>query len=137
MLFTWDDTYRTGIQEVDNQHMELFEIANKLHFAANSGKKCEAASDTINFLCKYVINHFYIEEGYQQRYNYPDYEAHKTKHQKFITELTDLKNEVSKNLCTQNLEKLSVFVVEWLKGHILKTDKEMGIYIRNNSDDIL
>lgn len=133
MLFTWDDTYRTGIEEVDNQHMELFETANNLHLAANKDNNNHLVKETIEFLCKYVSNHFYIEESYQQKYNYPQYEQHKAMHTSFTEELTRLKNEVLTNASAKNVEKLSIFVIDWLKEHILKTDKEMGIYVVNSA----
>lgn len=135
MQFTWDDTYRTGVEEVDFQHIELFELANKLQTHTNHASDVKTQKEATDFLCKYVINHFYIEETYQERYNYPEYKTHRAMHLRFIQKLTDLKNEIHDNPSAENIEKLSNLVIDWLKEHILKVDKEMGIYITNIAPD--
>lgn len=129
MLFTWEDIYETGIEEVDNQHMELFESANKLYELVNKEINTYQVREVLDFLCKYTINHFDIEEDYQQRINYPKINEHKQMHAQFTKELTDRKNDIEVQLSRENIEKLSRFVIDWLKEHIIEVDKEMSFYV--------
>ncbi len=131
MLFKWDETYEIGIIEIDNQHMELFETANKL-FNSSKEETLENAKEVLDFLFKYVVNHFYIEESYQLEHNYPKYDEHKKLHLNFKKELEEMKAKIEANPSPENLEFLYNFVVSWLKEHILKADKQVGIHILNN-----
>jgi len=136
MSFLWDDSYKTGLEEIDNQHMELLDVAAQLCSSPKTNNN-KTVKEALDFLCKYVVNHFYIEESYQKKYNYPGYEEHKAMHSRFTDKLNNLKHSIGNNPSQEDLEKLSSIIVNWFKEHILEVDKKMGIYILNNTNDEL
>ena len=83
MAILWKENLSVGVNEIDNQHKELFNRINNLLDACTRGKGSEEIKRTLNFLSDYVISHFGTEENLMVRYNYPDYTSHKEKHEKF------------------------------------------------------
>ncbi len=86
----WKDSYKIGVQEVDDQHKELFERLNAF-LRVVRGKdtmevKAEKVAETLAFMGEYVIVHFDSEEEIQRRYNYLNYETHRQIHERFKAE---------------------------------------------------
>ncbi|RMG85450.1 MAG: hypothetical protein D6708_15740 [Candidatus Dadabacteria bacterium] len=83
------------------------------------------------FLGKYAVEHFATEEALMQRHGYPGYAEHRAIHEAFKKDFGALAAEYDRNP-----EKLSVTiqvqrrVMDWLRGHILGTDQEMGAFLR-------
>ena len=128
-LFNWTAQYETGIFMVDTQHKKLVDAINTLHDAMKDGKGKEVAEKTINFLVDYTIQHFSSEEGLMKQKNYPDFTNHKLMHDKFIQEVKDIrtKYQAGKILPMQ----VSSILSEWLKNHILGTDKKYVPFLKN------
>ena len=55
MAIEWSDTYATGIEQIDNQHKELFKAVDRLLSACNGGKGKEEVGKLMDFLKDYVI----------------------------------------------------------------------------------
>ena len=54
----WTADLATGVDEIDNQHKELFQRINNLLEACNHGKGKEEVKKVISFLEDYVITTF-------------------------------------------------------------------------------
>ncbi len=128
-LFNWSAQYETGIFLVDTQHKKLVESINTLHDAMKDGKGKEVAEKTLNFLVDYTIQHFTAEEGLMKQKNYPDFNNHKSTHDKFVSEVKELR---SKYLAGKVLPmQVSSILSDWLKNHILGTDKKYVPFLKN------
>jgi hemerythrin-like metal-binding protein len=128
-LFNWSAQYETGIFLVDTQHKKLVEAINTLHDAMKDGKGKEKAEATLTFLVDYTVQHFTAEEGLMKQKNYPDFVNHKAVHDKLIAEVKDMKTKyvAGKVLPMQ----VSSFMSDWLKNHILGTDKKYVPFLKN------
>mgnify|MGYP000916868212 CR=1 FL=1 len=132
MAIEWNDSLSVGIEEIDNQHKELFRRINNLLDACNEGKGKQAVGDIINFLGEYVVTHFAAEEAYMRKYAYPEYEAHKAMHQGFIQSFGQLKSKFdSEGPGIQLVLQTNRVVVDWLINHISKVDKKLGEFLSN------
>jgi len=128
-LFNWSAQYETGIFMVDTQHRKLVDSINTLHDAMKDGKGKEVAEKTLNFLVDYTIQHFKAEEGLMQQKKYPDFTNHKIVHDKFVAEVKEIrtKYQTGKVLPMQ----VSSILSDWLKNHILGTDKKYVPFLKN------
>lgn len=128
-LFRWDRRYATGVQEIDDQHKKLMGLMNELHDAMRSGKGKEVSRSILSELMDYSIYHFRTEEKMMRERSYPEMELHIKQHSDFMIRVEDLSRRLSSGEYMMALE-INEFLKEWLSGHILSVDKEMGKYIR-------
>lgn len=128
-LFNWSTQYETGILLVDTQHKKLVDAINTLHDAMKEGKGKEKIESTLNFLVEYTVLHFSAEEKLMQQKNYPDFNNHKKVHDKLVDEVKEIK---AKYIAGKILPmQVSTFMSDWLKNHILGTDKKYVPYLKN------
>ena len=128
-LFNWSAQYETGIFMVDTQHKKLVDAINILHDAMKDGKGKDKVETTLNFLVDYTVQHFTAEEGLMKQKNYPDFVNHKAVHDKLVAEV---KNMRTKYLAGKVLPmEVSSFMSDWLKTHILGTDKKYVPFLKN------
>ncbi|MHB8171886.1 MAG: bacteriohemerythrin [Thermincolia bacterium] len=132
MAIQWTQDLAVGVNEIDNQHKELFAKVNKLIEAMHQGKGKEEIGEVVSFLEKYVIEHFGTEEKLMTKHNYPNFTAHKGHHNEFIKDFNALKKEFEfKAANTFLVIQIQRRVVDWLIDHIGKVDKELGKFLQN------
>ncbi len=131
MTIEWTEDLSVGIKEIDDQHKELFNQINQLLDACNQNKGKETVGKIIDFLGKYVIEHFSCEEEQMKKFNYPDYASHKAHHSEFIKSFTDLKARFDTDGPGAHIVILTNrVVVGWLNSHIRNIDKLLGTYLK-------
>lgn len=131
----WSQDLSVGINEIDEQHKELFSRINRLVESVRQSRCRETIPEVIGFLEEYVIMHFANEETYMKKYNYPGYEAHKAQHSEFLKSISGLKGELEKIRSEGGSSyELSVttnqVVVEWIMDHIIKVDRKLGGFLK-------
>lgn len=133
MSLTWNENLLSGVKEIDDQHMELFNLINRLFDACNQGKGREEIGHVFEFLNDYIIYHFNAEEGYMSKYNYPGYSNHKEIHRNFKKDFAELKKKLD-NFFNElsTLAETNWLLGEWWINHINKVDKELGIFLKSN-----
>lgn len=128
-LFNWSAQYETGIFLIDTQHKKLVEAINSLHEAMKDGKGKEKAEKTLSFLVDYTVQHFAAEENLMKQKSYPDFLNHKALHDKLVAEVKDIK---TKYVAGKALPMhVSSFMSDWLKSHILGSDKKYVPFLKN------
>ena len=128
--FHWDDSFLTGISDVDEQHHRLVDVINNFGELV-SGQQGPITQQAINQvfqeLEEYTHYHFEEEEafmdanGIDPRHLNPHIEAHRN----FINEVQAL----SETLTPENrsgCEQAMKFLIHWLAYHILGTDQSMS-----------
>ena len=78
-----------GVKGIDDQHKKLFDIINDLNWAKANNVGRSFISDILNRLVVYTIAHFSVEEELMMRYQYSNYKAHKTAHDRFKERVGD------------------------------------------------
>jgi len=131
MAIEWKEDLAVGVNEIDNQHKELFRKVSELFDACSAGKGKEQIDPIMNYLQDYVVLHFGGEEKLMKQYNYLDYENHKLQHDQFIKDFLGLKEKIEKNGVTGlTIVQLNQVLVDWLIKHIRKTDKAFGAFLK-------
>lgn len=124
MPLIWDQSYLVGNVEIDNQHQELFHLANMILVAEDKYVMRVCFLD----LFKYVREHFHHEEVLMKKINYPDYKKHIAGH--FV--LSNGLNKASILIGNDALNKddLKRFISSWAYGHIPVMDVKLATYIK-------
>lgn len=131
MSIEWREDLATGNVEIDNQHKELFKRFNTLLAACNAGKARNEVGNLLNFLGDYVKSHFATEERLQVKHGYPGYAAHKQQHTEFISDLRNLEQQIATEGAGVSLViQTNQMIVNWLIGHISKTDKALADFLK-------
>jgi CRP/FNR family transcriptional regulator, anaerobic regulatory protein len=124
----WDPGYSIGIDAIDRQHRELFDISHRFYDAWRQHARRAALRRIFDELLEYVGYHFAEEERLMERVHFPDLPAHHTHHE----HLVDLVHRYRALLAagapdaeTQALE----FLKTWLRSHVLEADREIGVFL--------
>ena len=129
----FDDAFLTGVPEIDTQHRNLVDLVNEagndLAGSANPKKLKQLAQE----LLSYAIYHFETEELLMAEYGYhrqtpADAEAHIRGHRAFSAQAVAIQ-EALQNQEFVDTEELLDFLVRWVTGHIMETDKKLARFI--------
>ncbi|MGM0471238.1 MAG: bacteriohemerythrin [Bacillota bacterium] len=135
----WREELKIGVDEIDNQHQELFNRLNEfLKVVRNKDEsqstKKEKVRDTLAFLEEYVAVHFSAEEKIQLKNNYPNFEEHHQIHEEFKEEIADFRQKFSGgNYDEELLMEFSGHLLTWLINHVANEDQKIADYINNQS----
>lgn len=121
--FIWQNQYLIGNQTVDQQHRQLFELANQLAHA----KDHQALSENAMRLYRHVREHFQAEENYMKDHAYPDYQQHVATHDLMLNKLVEVSDKINKNEWQQ--QDVLKFMHEWI-AHILEEDSAIQDYFQ-------
>ncbi len=116
----WQDSYSIGIDTIDTQHKQLFDIMNKIYVASEDDSDIAVIMPLFDQLQDYTKYHFDEEEQFFTTLSQSNIEQHKSEHQFFIDELEKIKQQ-SLRIGTISLELL-YFLNDWLVNHIQAED---------------
>lgn len=128
--YMWKENYCIGVELIDKQHKELFDMVEKLVRSLDETADWEGAKadckDAIEFMKRYVVTHFSIEEEYQEKIGYSDRKAHKELHDKFKHDLwLQEKILIAKNFDSDSVKQLAGLLTAWLINHVGECDQKM------------
>ncbi len=134
-LFEWIPEFSVGCDTIDNQHKRLINIINRLFDAFSNAQARNIINDIIDELAQYTVYHFSTEETLMQQYNFDHdkYLQHKKEHQYFIQKVEEFKKRALEQDYQLTYDIFN-FLQQWLKDHILYTDKLYSGTICVNTD---
>jgi hemerythrin len=127
-LITWNDSYSINIREIDRQHMKLVQIINDLNDAMRGGTANDVLTKILRELVSYTKTHFANEEGYLERYGYPDLRAHKLEHTAFVKKISDFRDDFESGRLGVSIDIMK-FLKDWLLKHIKGTDMRYAPFL--------
>lgn len=119
----WKDDFSVNIKQFDNEHKNIVNMLNSLHDAMKLGKGRDSLAPLFDKSLNYAKEHFGNEEKLMQKSAYPDFEAHRKEHLKFISCIDDFKKEINTPQGVLLSSKVMNFLKDWLINHIGKMDK--------------
>jgi hemerythrin len=130
-IFSWNDDFKIGQEEVDKEHQKLFEIAAKALQHEKHADSKKFIKQIIIELYQYMKVHFENEEKYMESIGYPEIEAHKKLHENIIDQITQFVKQIA-TLSLENFErKLIEYMDVWLISHIIYDDQKIQCYYLN------
>jgi hemerythrin-like metal-binding protein len=122
---------KTGIKLIDDQHLALLDLIRDFDAAINEHGAKKDLEENFEKLIDYICYHFKEEEGLLIQHDYPDFKAHKKKHDKLIRQALSFQEKYKKGI--PNLEvEIMFFLSEWIVSHINKTDMAYVSHITGN-----
>jgi len=128
-LMPWSDKLELGIASIDEQHRELVKMVNELHRAMKLKRGAREAGYVLEQLADYTVYHFGHEEKLFEIHQYPDRMNHKVIHDELVSKVVEFKTQFDKGKAGLSMD-LMVFLTDWLKNHIMKTDKAYVPFFR-------
>jgi hemerythrin len=126
----------TGVEDVDMQHRQLFELANQAVDPTNPRGTDSTFLASLAFLAEYVHYHFSAEELAMAGVSYPQLDSHRRAHAHFrglIADLLEASLEVPR--VSELRPRLQNAMMVWLTEHIRRVDKEFADFLRQHSAD--
>lgn len=137
MSVKWGESFATGVDEIDQQHQELFAKLEEMLQAVEQGAGHTVLPDLFTFLDTYTREHFAAEESLQRKFNYPHIAVHCEEHKKFISNLERLKARVAIiGSCESDVKLIRDTLVNWLITHICSTDRHFGDFVKEQRQSI-
>ncbi len=130
-IFPWNAHLNTGIPKIDEQHQVLVQLLNRLASHAAFHSDIQTLNIVFNKLADYADYHFQTEEAIWHEYLQDDALEikHKVEHNNFISTVINLKNKQDTNSLHSRIDKVLLFLVNWLANHILENDKYMALVV--------
>lgn len=136
--FAFTSKYITGIDEVDQEHRNLFQMVkdiNDLMLDDYIFDKYDKIVSILEQLRDYAREHFLHEEAYMEKIGYPGIEQQKQAHEAFCDKVAEIRlDDIDENQ-QEYLEDLIKFLLNWLSVHILHMDKAIGDYDMHRQAD--
>jgi hemerythrin len=126
----WQDSFDTGVEEIDEQHRILVNTINEAGVTLSENSNMEVLEQITNDLLSYALYHFETEEElmHQNEYTEGDMDAHLAQHRDFSATVVGVKDGIRSGKPISKDDLLS-FLQNWLVNHILNTDKKLGAFI--------
>lgn len=88
---SWKSAWASGHDEIDKQHRELVQIANRLLSAQGEGSRDDVIAHLTD-LIEHLADHFQFEESVLTKVRYPKTEDHRKLHRRLMEKLATLKS---------------------------------------------
>lgn len=123
------DDLLTGVETIDEQHQQLFDIANDLIEATARGEGEGVLRETFERLRDYATYHFRAEQDYMEEIGYLGRDAHATEHALLAMQVKALWGRLEDG---ENVTPAAVaeFLSDWITDHIKKSDGRIGEFVR-------
>jgi len=119
--FVWQDFYQMNDAVIDNQHQELFNLANQLVSSVNR----EELTKNIQLIVHHVKEHFNAEEELMEQLAFKNYKGHAREHSVMLEKLAEIDQKIANDDWKQN--DIQEFMDKWGK-HIINSDMAFNVY---------
>jgi hemerythrin len=126
----WNESYSVGVKSLDEQHMNLFSLINKMRTMVTSQDQSADMGNLLVELEKYAHEHFLTEEGLLKKYNYYGLDQQKKEHLLYEQKVLEYHARIEKSEENILLDMIG-FLVDWWTGHIQGTDSEYRFFLNN------
>lgn len=121
---TWKAAYACGNAEIDGEHQDLFQLANRLlEIATLKNTGSEVFNAAFDMLLGHIAAHFRHEEMLLKEQGYAQLAEHAELHRLLIEQATALRRQVSENGVTVE-ELVDFLAVDVIAKHMLQEDKK-------------
>ncbi|MDA3733948.1 hemerythrin family protein [Niameybacter massiliensis] len=126
--FNWDNRISVGINEIDEQHKELFRIGRDLEqlILTRTGQISE--QEVLKYLCEvreYITYHFHTEEAVIEQINKEALKEHKALHDDLIEKINKINCIKLVEDQQEGIKYLNIILQEWVLNHILIEDMKV------------
>jgi hemerythrin len=121
--------YAVFLSEIDAEHKAMFKLVDELSAVLNSRARA-ARGKALEALLAHLQDHFAHEEGLMRESRYDALEWHKGQHDGARRKAKAFVRRIEEGDRTAGAELIE-YLVNWLRSHVLVTDRMMAAYLRN------
>ena len=137
MRYTFDDSFLTGCELIDNQHGQLFETINNLLDAYEDRKGKEELEKCLGFLNQYTIFHFFDEEQLLKKHGFSDFYHHHQYHENFTRKIRELsKKHALEGSSDAMMDEIQKQIGAWLIDHIKGQDFRWALELKAKAPEL-
>ena len=123
----------TGIEEVDNQHRELFDRGNAVLFQESGEMTIDETLSTLAYLMRYIDEHFSAEERIMEYYEYDGLRRHQKQHEIIRDDVKEIHLGLQEKRTVKGLEtELYDLFTDWFTYHIMTWDLEYSLFLKKH-----
>jgi hemerythrin-like metal-binding protein len=126
--FVWQDYYQMNDALIDNQHQELFVLANRLVSSVNR----EELTKNSQLIYQHVKEHFNAEEELMKQLGFRNYKGHVKEHNVMLEKLAEIDHKIMNDDWKQS--DIQEFMDKWGK-HIIHSDMAFNTYQKEQELD--
>ncbi len=125
----WNNKYLVGMEVLDYQHQQIFEMVNTVYASLISGAEPGTTADLVQRLMDTTREHFATEEAILSAAGYPGLGAHRALHAELIRRV---QSYCSRSKCGENLlsPHLVNFLRDWWVHHLECIDREYALWLQ-------
>ena len=135
-VFPWWREFELDVPEMDDQHKQLFVLANRVAGKLSNDKGGTPPVAEIWELVKYTRLHFGTEEKLLTDRGYKKIDHHFAIHVKLLEDVEDLANRIESGEKV-SLEEFRSFFLSWIVFHILVEDRRYARALFGNADFVI
>ena len=124
----WKDSYRVGVEKIDQQHKELFDAVEMLVHELEVYQEWQPKQKFIiafAFIKRYAREHFEYEEDYLASIHYSELEKHKKEHASFVDVMHQYETTFhGSGYDLRYIREFSGYLTSWLMYHVLESDRK-------------
>lgn len=128
-LMPWSYKFALNIEDIDDQHKKLVSLVNELHKAMKLKKGSKQTGEILKNLAEYTVYHFDFEKHLFQKYGYPEMQEHLKIHDNLVAKVIDFQKQHDEGRAALTMDLMD-FLTDWLKNHIMKTDKAYAPFLK-------
>jgi hemerythrin-like metal-binding protein len=128
-MFEFSDEYLVGVTAIDQQHRQLFLLAERFRQAVATGRARNILDETLDGLLRYTESHFNVEERLMASIGYPERPRHAAQHSDICNRLDELQQRFDEGDTAITIEILQFFSRS-LIAHITSSDRRLGEFHR-------
>jgi hemerythrin len=126
-MFKFLNNYTIGIDIIDEEHLEIIKIANKLYDALITSSSLVFADKLFISFATKTAEHFKNEESYMKSINYPLFEEHFEEHENITNEMLDVLFNNKKDLSTY--DAMLTVVNDSILNHMAEEDVKIKYFL--------
>jgi hemerythrin len=123
-LITWQESYATGIADVDHEHQQLISLINELYEQMQLSDDREKVLQLLEEILTQISAHFSLEEKFMRDREYDQYQDHKQDHELLLDELRDVMDAYELEGQYNDVE-LAMHLNAWFSEHFASHDARL------------
>ena len=125
-MIHWEKEYSTGVEEIDAQHIWIFEFSNTLEEELTNEAQKSDVGQILELLGSYCKRHFSYEEGCMHKLQCPIAGKNKSAHTQFLLTYDNFMKRYSKDGHSEALAwEIHDTVEQWISNHICQIDTHL------------
>ncbi len=122
-LVEFNTKMKTGIEEMDEQHSRIIDMANDIYKAFEIKENQKQIKEMLKTFVDYTAWHFSNEERYFDEFDFEYQESHKKAHNTFTSKVQDFVKKYDRGR-VQAHQEIMAFIKEWLETHFTTEDQQ-------------